>query len=192
MAIGVVVAADGRLLIARRPRHVVGGDLWEFPGGKVELGETPEAALARELAEEVGITPTATEPLITLPPTGGGPQLHIWRITAWTGEVAAREGQPLRWVDVEALADHPMPAANAAVLASLRLPGQLAITPEPGPDRDAFLDGVAATAAATGLVQLRAPSLDETAYAELAAAAAERVAPAGGRLLLNADPELAR
>jgi 8-oxo-dGTP diphosphatase len=192
VAIGVIVAPDGRILIDQRPPGVIGGGLWEFPGGKVEAGESPAAALSRELAEEVGITPTAVEPLITLPPEDGGPRLHIWRVTAWRGEVAPLEGHPLRWVTADQLPDYPMPAANAPVITSLRLPDELAISPEPGEDREAFLEGLAATAAATGLVQLRAPALDGSAYAELAEAAVARVAAVGGRLLLNAEPELAR
>ncbi|MFP4607346.1 MAG: Nudix family hydrolase [Thiohalospira sp.] len=192
VAIGVVVAPDGRILIDQRPPGVIGGGLWEFPGGKVEAGERPEAALARELAEEVGITPTESEPLITLPPREGGPRLHVWRVTAWRGEVAPLEGHPLRWVGAEELPHYPMPAANAPVIASLRLPDTLAISPEPGADREAFLAGLATTAAAHGLVQLRAASLDEAALADLAEAAVARVATVGGRLLLNAEPELAR
>lgn len=192
VAIGVIVAADGRVLIDQRPPEVIGGGLWEFPGGKVEAGESPETALSRELAEEVGITPTVAEPLIMLPPVDDGPRLHIWRVTAWDGEVTSREGQPLRWVTAGELPDYPMPAANAAVITSLRLPDELAISPEPGAELETFLEGLAATAAATGLVQLRAPGLDQAAYAVLAEAAVARVAAVGGRLLLNAEPELAR
>ncbi|SFD24715.1 8-oxo-dGTPase [Thiohalospira halophila DSM 15071] len=192
VAIGVIVAADGRVLIDQRPPEVIGGGLWEFPGGKVEAGESPETALSRELAEEVGITPTVAEPLITLPPVDDGPRLHIWRVTAWDGEITSREGQPLRWVTAGELPDYPMPAANAAVITSLRLPDELAISPEPGAGLETFLEGLAATAAATGLVQLRAPGLDQAAYAVLAEAAVARVAAVGGRLLLNAEPELAR
>ena len=192
VAIGVIVAADGRVLIDQRPPEVIGGGLWEFPGGKVEAGESPETALSRELFEEVGITPTAAEPLIMLPPVDDGPRLHIWRVTAWDGEITSREGQPLRWVTAGELPDYPMPAANAAVITSLRLPDELAISPEPGAELETFLEGLAATAAATGLVQLRAPGLDQAAYAVLAEAAVARVAAVGGRLLLNAEPELAR
>ena len=192
VAIGVIVAADGRVLIDQRPPEVIGGGLWEFPGGKVEAGESPETALSRELFEEVGITPTAAEPLIMLPPVDDGPRLHIWRVTAWDGEITSREGQPLRWVTAGELPDYPMPAANAAVITSLRLPDELAISPEPGVELETFLEGLAATAAATGLIQLRAPGLDEAAYAVLAEAAVARVAAVGGRLLLNAEPELAR
>lgn len=192
VAIGVIVAADGRVLIDQRPPEVIGGGLWEFPGGKVEAGESPETALSRELFEEVGITPTVAEPLITLAPVDDGPRLHIWRVTAWDGEVTSREGQPLRWVTAGELPDYPMPAANAAVITSLRLPDELAISPEPGAELETFLEGLAATAAATGLVQLRAPGLDQAAYAVLAEVAVARVAAVGGRLLLNAEPELAR
>ena len=119
-----LVDADGRVLIAQRPKgkHLEG--LWEFPGGKLRQGETPEAALIRELKEELGIDVAesclaplsfashAYEEFHLLMP------LYVCRI--WQGAVSAREGQQLKWVRPSKLGDWPMPPADAPLVAALR------------------------------------------------------------------------
>ena len=106
---GVLSDADGRVLLADRPagKHLAGG--WEFPGGKLDPGEEPLAALRRELREEIGIDVVAAEPLVKV--SHDYPDrsilLDVWRVTRYAGEPASREGQSLRWC---ALAE--LPAAN--------------------------------------------------------------------------------
>ncbi len=96
---GLLLGADGRVLLAQRPpgKHLAG--MWEFPGGKREPGETPLAALARELREELGITLQHAEPLVALPWNYGERELLLdaWRVEAWTGEPHPLEGQALQW-----------------------------------------------------------------------------------------------
>ncbi len=124
VAAAALVDADGRVLIARRPEGKPLAGLWEFPGGKVRSGETPEAALIRELTEELGIDVTkaclapfafashAYEDFHLLMP------LFVCRI--WEGQVRAREGQELAWVRPARLADYPMPPADEPLVALLR------------------------------------------------------------------------
>jgi 8-oxo-dGTP diphosphatase len=119
-----LVDADGRVLLARRPAGKSMAGLWEFPGGKVDPGETPESALIRELAEELGIDVAASclAPLTFA--SYSYPDFHLlmplYVCRKWTGIPAAREGQVLAWVRPARLADYPMPPADAPLIAMLR------------------------------------------------------------------------
>ena len=119
-----LIDPDGRVLLARRPSGKVMAGLWEFPGGKVAPGETPEAALIRELAEELGIDVTISclapfafashdyEDFHLLMP------LYVCRV--WEGRVRPREGQELKWLRPNAMRDYPMPPADQPLVALLR------------------------------------------------------------------------
>ncbi len=119
----VLVDADGRVLIAQRPAGKPMAGLWEFPGGKVEPDEPPEAALARELKEELGIdvTEACLAPLTFA--SHGYEKFHVlmplYVCRKWKGMVSAREGQAIRWVRPRALKDYPMPAADRPLVAHL-------------------------------------------------------------------------
>jgi len=114
------VLADGerRVLLARRAPSAHLGGLWEFPGGKIEPGEEEGAALARELAEELGIEVLRARPLIRV--CHAYPErrvaLSVWWVEAWRGEPRGREGQALAWIGAGELADRPMPAADRPVV----------------------------------------------------------------------------
>ena len=120
----VLVDADGRVLLAQRPEGKAMAGLWEFPGGKVDPGETPEAALIRELAEELGIDVAAsclapfTFASYTYPDFHLLMPLYVCR--KWSGIPIAREGQRLKWVRPARLADYPMPPADKPLIAMLR------------------------------------------------------------------------
>ena len=119
-----LVDADGRVLLAQRPAGKPLAGLWEFPGGKVNPGETPETALIRELAEELGIDVAAsclapfTFASYTYPDFHLLMPLYICR--KWSGIPAAREGQRLAWVRPARLGDYPMPPADPPLVAMLR------------------------------------------------------------------------
>lgn len=122
VAVGVLQDASGRVLLTRRPPSAHQGNLWEFPGGKVESGESVMEALGRELAEELGVHVSAAEPLMTIAHDYGDKQvlLAIHKVTAWSGEPRGLEGQPLAWVLPHALDDYAFPAANAPIVARLQ------------------------------------------------------------------------
>lgn len=119
-----IVDADGRILLAQRPAGKVMAGLWEFPGGKVKPGETPEDALIRELAEELGIDVTASclAPFTFASHTYSDFHLlmPLYVCRKWSGIPVAREGQQLAWVRPARLGEYPMPPADAPLVAMLR------------------------------------------------------------------------
>lgn len=116
--------ADGRVLIAERPVGKAMAGLWEFPGGKIDPGETPETALVRELHEELGIdlTESCLAPLTFA--SHAYEDFHLlmplYVCRTWKGTVTAREGQTLKWVRPARLADEPMPPADIPLISLLR------------------------------------------------------------------------
>jgi len=119
-----LIDADGRVLLAQRPEGKSMAGLWEFPGGKVEPGETPEAALIRELKEELGIDTwqSCLAPLTFA--SHAYPEFHLlmplFACRRWQGAATPREGQTLAWVRPAALRDYPMPPADLPLLPILR------------------------------------------------------------------------
>ena len=130
VAAAVIQRPDGAFLLAQRPAGKVYAGYWEFPGGKVEAGEPAEAALARELHEELGITVQQAYPWITRVFTYSHAtvRLNFFRVTSWQGEPHGKEKQAFAWQRVGGDMVAPMLPANAPVLASLALPVEYAIT----------------------------------------------------------------
>lgn len=130
VAAGALRDAAGRVLIAKRPEGVHQGGLWEFPGGKLEPGETARAALARELDEELGIQVELAEPLIQVRHDYGDRRilLDVYDVRGFQGDPRGREGQPLRWCDPQGLDPNWFPAADRPILSALRLPRLCLIT----------------------------------------------------------------
>lgn len=119
-----LIDVDGRVLIAQRPAGKAMAGLWEFPGGKVDAGETPEAALIRELREELGID-TAESCLAPLTFASHRYEtfhllMPLYACRRWIGTVTPREGQALKWVRPVRLGDYPMPPADAPLIAMIR------------------------------------------------------------------------
>ena len=119
-----LVDVDGRVLLAKRPPGRSLAGLWEFPGGKVEKGETPEVALVRELEEELGIT-VQTKCLAPLTFASHGYEtfhllMPLYVCRRWEGDVEARLGQELAWVRASKLGDYAMPPADEPLVAVLR------------------------------------------------------------------------
>ncbi len=190
--------ANGRILLARRTdgRDLAGA--WEFPGGKVEPGESAAAGLARELREELGIEvdPADCRPLIAVPQQMPRKRitLDVHLVEAWRGRPRGLEGQALAWTPLEQLRRYPMPPADIPVVGALTQPAHLVISPDlaaadaasPGA-RARWLDALAASAAAAGAcrVQLRVRDLDDATLAALAADAQRALAGLPAALMLN-------
>ncbi|MEX2320395.1 MAG: 8-oxo-dGTP diphosphatase MutT [Saccharospirillum sp.] len=123
VAVGMVVR-DGQILIAKRQDHQHQGGLWEFPGGKVEPGETTPQALVREFQEEVGLelAPEHMTPLMQLPFDYGDKTvlLDTWVCEHSQGVARGCEGQVIQWVAAAELDDYSFPEANAALIAKFR------------------------------------------------------------------------
>lgn len=122
VAVGVISDGADRILISRRAEHLHQGGLWEFPGGKVEVDETVEQALRRELLEELAIEVIEQQPLLTIAHDYSDKSvlLDVWWVSAFSGEPLGREGQPLRWVNISVLHEIEFPAANQPIIAAVQ------------------------------------------------------------------------
>jgi 8-oxo-dGTP diphosphatase len=197
VAVGVIIR-DGRVLIARRPEHAHQGGLLEFPGGKVEPGETVQQALVREIAEETGLKliESALQPVIGIRHDYGDKRvlLDVWSTDAATGEAHGCEGQPIQWLLPKDLLDADFPTANRPIIRALQLPSQLALTGSSVAAGERGLEHLQAALKANKppLVVLRAPALADRAveYGYLAESALALCQSNGSELILHGSPEL--
>ena len=129
VAVGVIKNQQGEILISQRNKAVHQGGLWEFPGGKLETGETVRQALSRELLEELNLTVNQAEPLIKIKHQYPDIQvlLDVWYITDFTGPIESLEGQIWKWETIENLHRLPFPAANIPIISAAKLPRCYAI-----------------------------------------------------------------
>lgn len=195
VAAAVIVRPDGAFLLGQRAADTFYPGYWEFPGGKVEAGETPRDALVRELHEELEIEVLEATPWIMREHVyeHAHVKLHFFRVTAWRGEFRDHVHAALSWQRAEALDVTPMLPANAPVLAALRLPDFYGIT-HAGEIGAAEQLARLQAAIATGLrlVQLREPRLPAKAREEFVRAAVQLCHAGNARVLVNGDAELAR
>lgn len=190
VAVGVIEDATGRVLIAQRPAHVHQGGLWEFPGGKVDAGESVTAALQRELYEELHITVQSSRPLICIQHDYGDKQvlLDVHRVASFTGTASGREGQAIRWVPREQLREYKFPAANRAILNALLLPDVYMITPAYDDNVQYLVLIERALAQDVRLIQLRARHLNDAGYLKLARQVLDAFQAHRDKIILNTSP----
>jgi 8-oxo-dGTP diphosphatase len=125
VAVGIIYNQQQQILVAKRPEHTDQGGLWEFPGGKIEIGETVRQALVRELQEEIGIDVVTASPLIAVTHDYGDKRvlLDVWQVTEFSGIARGNEGQIVRWVTIEECANYKFPKANLVILEKIQARG---------------------------------------------------------------------
>ncbi len=195
VAAAVLQCPDHSFLLAQRPPDKIWAGYWEFPGGKIEPGETPRHALVRELREELGITVTTAYPWLTRVYTypHATVRLHFFRVTAWSGELHPHEGQQFSWQGVTDVRVAPVLPANGPILRALSLPTLYAISNVAELGEGEFMLRLE-TALHKGLrlVQLREKNYSRDAMCELALKMLPLMRRHGALLILNADIELAK
>ncbi len=188
---GVIRDKTGRVLLAQRPPGKELAGYWEFPGGKVESGERADAALARELEEELGIDASIGKPVISIP--HGRIRLDAIEVASFRGRLRSREGQALAWVAPESIDLDCLAEADRPVVTALRLPDRYMITPTPSENGiPAFLRSIEQVLArGIRLLQLRLPGWKREQVVCVAREVRDRCHEHGASLLLNADWQLA-
>lgn len=196
VAVSVVRASDGRVLLAERTARQLSAGQWELPGGKIDPGETAMQAAARELDEEVGIQAQVLQPWLIHEHAFKTQRvrLHFFLVTDWRGQAHGREGQRLAWVDPAVPTELPLLASNRRAWLALGLPAEIV---QIGAAQTGGLEACMALlsqalAAGAGLLQLDAPPLaadQRVAYARRAAALAQRH---GARIIFSGSALEAR
>ncbi|WP_288024571.1 Nudix family hydrolase [Thauera sp.] len=195
VAAGVLLRADGAYLLGQRAPDTVYAGYWEFPGGKVERGESPAQALCRELEEELGIHVTHLRPWLRREHLyeHAHVRLHFFEVAAWQGTLNDRVHSALAWVAPGDPVPAPMLPANGPILKALRLPRIMGITQATAIGAAEQLSVLErALQQGLGLVQVREAALDAGERERFARAALDRVRASGGLLVVNSDLELAR
>jgi 8-oxo-dGTP diphosphatase len=191
----VLQRPDGTFLLAQRPPDKIWAGYWEFPGGKIESGETPYHALVRELHEELGITVQTAYPWLTrvFTYTHATVRLNFFRVTAWSGDLHPHEGQEFSWQQPTKVSVEPVLPANTPILRALELPTLYAISNAAELGMEPFLNSLQARLN-TGLrlVQLREKDLARDKLRALAQRVVAMAHASGAKVLLNGDVELAQ
>lgn len=191
----VMQRPDGTFLLAQRPPDKIWAGYWEFPGGKIELGETSYHALVRELKEELGITVQIAYPWLTRVFTypHATVRLNFFRVTEWTGELHPHEGQQFSWQQPTKVIVDPVLPANAPVLRALELPALYAISNATELGVEAFVARLQAKLD-TGLklIQLREKDFSRDELSVLARRVVAMAHACGAKLLINGDVAMAQ
>lgn len=194
VAVAVIFTGPDSVLLSQRAAQVHLGGMWEFPGGKLEPGESARDALERELQEELAITPESVTPILRLPfqYPEKSVLLHVFRVDSYSGVARGVEGQAIRSCPVSALDSLHFPPANAAIVRWLQLPDFYLISDPPGADDSDFVAGIGQRLVGTpgGLLQFRAPGLAATRYQRLATQVLELCQQHGSRLVINHSLEM--
>lgn len=195
VAAAVLQRPDGRFLLAQRPHGKIWAGYWEFPGGKIESGETPRHALVRELHEELGIEVQTAYPwlmrVFTYP--HATVRLHFFRVTAWSGELHPHEGQQFSWTRPADVLVAPMLPANAPILRALELPDQYAISNAAELGCEEFMLRLErALQNGLRLLQLREKHFPAHELAPFAEQVVQLAHSYSARVLINSDAGLAR
>lgn len=193
VAVGVIVNSSDEVLISLRPAESHQGGLWEFPGGKLEAGEDAQFALKRELAEELGIEVQKCFPLKKIKHSyvDKSVVLDVWYVTEFRGIPQGREGQAIEWRSIYSLLEADFPAANAAIIRTLNLPAEIAITPDVANQAELteLIDHLLSQN--LRIIQLRQKKLDANTYLEWFESTRTQCLHSGTKLMFNQSVALA-
>ncbi|MEP6943146.1 MAG: Nudix family hydrolase [Betaproteobacteria bacterium] len=190
VAVAIMQRGDGCVLLAQRLPGTPYAGYWEFPGGKLEPGETAHDALRRELDEELGIEVTRATPWLTqrYAYPHADVELAFFRVSAWTGEPQGRDGQAIAWQRPDDIRVEPLLPANGTVLQALRLPLIYAVSMAEELGEDAFIERLAvALDDGLRLIQLREKAMSDRRFDAFASRVLALARPRGARVLVNAD-----
>ncbi|OGT14117.1 MAG: DNA mismatch repair protein MutT [Gallionellales bacterium RIFOXYB12_FULL_54_9] len=194
VAAAVLQRSDGSFLLAQRPAGKIWAGHWEFPGGKVEAGESLPDALLRELREELGITVVTAYPWVTrvFVYPHATVRLSFFRVTAWQGELYPHEGQQFSWQQATEVVVAPVLPANGPVIHALELPHLYAISNAAELGAEEFLRRLEiALQGGLRLLQLREKNLSPDELRTLAHRVVQRAREYGARVLISGDTAMA-
>jgi 8-oxo-dGTP diphosphatase len=201
VAVAILQNQQGEFLLASRPQGKPWAGWWEFPGGKIEVGESAEHALIRELQEELGITPSEMQPWLqrtyAYPATHDSAaktvKLHFFFVTKWQGDLVGLESQQLSWQNPSNITVAPILPANMPIMKALALPPIYAITNLAEMSESAFFAALK-TQLQQGLklIQVREKQLAPLALMRLTGQVLKLAKPFGAKVLLNNDINLAK
>jgi 8-oxo-dGTP diphosphatase len=198
VAVAIFLKPDGRFLLATRPPGKPYPGYWEFPGGKIEPGESVRDALVRELVEELDVTITTAHPWFTfvMRYTHATVRLHCWRVLAWHGQMRGMEGQAFAWQSIDALSVAPTLPGCVPIFKALALPRTYWISNAAQMGEAAWLEALerALTRTAPGgaLVQVREKTFSRQRLQTFAAEVVRLAHRAQCKVLVNGDADLAR
>lgn len=195
VAAAVMQRPDGTFLLAQRPAGKVYASYWEFPGGKVEAGESPYQALCRELHEELGVTVSTAYPWLvrTFDYPHALVKLHFFRVVTWQGEPEGREGQEWCWQSLGQESVAPLLPANQPILRALALPSLYAISNAASLGEVEFLCRLSqALQSGLRLLQVREKYLPSADLATFATRVITMAHDYGAKVLMNGDVALAQ
>lgn len=189
-AVAILIQPDGQVLLGKRPEGKPWAGWWEFPGGKIEAGESPLQGLQRELEEELGVVATRVYPWLTR--SFDYPEktvkLHFFRVLDWAGPLHGREGQTIAWQSLHQLTVDPVLPANAPIFKALNLPDVLAITNLQETEEPLFFAQLQRQLQyGLKFIQIREKHLDAATLSAFAAKVVQHARDYGAKVVLNGE-----
>lgn len=192
VAVGIIRNEHNQVLISQRPQHVHQANKWEFPGGKIELNETPVQALARELKEELGINSLKTHFLSRVTFDYGDKLvcLNNYLVDKFEGTPTGLEGQPVKWIDKFDLMPECFPEANRVIINQLQLPDRIQITGRFETFQQLEEKVIACINRGLKIIHFRAHQLNDRKYVDYARRLSEICRSFQVKLILNRDADI--
>jgi len=191
VAIGLLIKGDKVCLSLRQSHQHLAGH-WEFPGGKIEQDESPQQALSREFKEELGVTTSAWQPLITIPwhYEKVSVRLHVYQTDQFVEEPTGLEGQTVEWCSISELPDKHFPEANRGILQALNLPDLYMSIGSYHDETDCLMRLQQSLNKGVRLIQFKSKGLSSETFVQLGNQLADVAKQSHAKLILNGAPKL--